>query len=82
MAKGKYKRKRIRQQRRLCSIQDSGLSTRVIHILVDSGIVTLADLDARSKEELMLIPGIGEKAMAEIRERQHPASFPQSEHTS
>lgn len=67
MAKGKYKRKRLRQQRRICSIYDSGLSTRVIHILVDCGISTLADLDVRTEEELMRIPGIGEKSMEEIR---------------
>ena len=67
MAKGKYKRKRLRQQRQRSYLKDSGLSTRVVHILNDAGINTLADLDSQTGEVLSAIPGIGEKAMQEIR---------------
>ena len=66
MAKGKYKLKRLRQQRRATLIQNSGLSERVIRILEAHGINTLYDLDMISDDVLSAMPRIGEKAMEEI----------------
>ena len=66
MAKGKYKQKRLRQQRRATPIQDSGLSERVIRILEAHGINTLYDLDVIFDDVLSAMPRIGEKAMEEI----------------
>ena len=66
MAKGKYKRKRMRKERRETLISNVGISTRVVHLLQDAGIVTLSDLDACSIEKLTAISGIGEAAIKEI----------------
>ena len=66
MAKGKYKLKRLRQQRRATLIQDSDLSERVIRILEAHGINTLYELDMISDDVLSAMPRIGEKAMEEI----------------
>ncbi len=67
MSKGKYKRKRIRRHRKETLIQNVDLPKRVIAILEEEKIVTLADLDDTSDEELMAITGIGKKAMEDIR---------------
>ncbi len=66
MARGKYKLKRLRQQRRATPIQNSGLSERVIRILDANGVKTLYDLDMISDDVLSSMPRIGEKAMEEI----------------
>ena len=66
MSRGKYKRKRLRQQRRAISIRNSGLSERIIRILEAHGIQTLYDLDLISDDVLSAMPRIGEKAMEEI----------------
>lgn len=66
MARGKYKLKRLRQQRRAVPIQNSGLSERVIRILDAHGVQTLYDLDMISDEVLRAMPRIGERAMEEI----------------
>ena len=66
MAKGKYKRKRMRKERRETLISNAGISTRVAHLLQDAGIITLSDLDTCSIEKLTAIPGIGEAAIKEI----------------
>ena len=68
MAKGKYKKKRIRKQLRECSVKDSGLSTRVVHLLENAGIKTMADLMRETDESLSSISGIGDSAMDEIRQ--------------
>lgn len=70
MARGKYKLKRLRQQRRDTSIQNSGLSERVIHILEAYGVNTLYDLDIISDDVLSAMPRIGERAMEEIHDAQ------------
>ena len=67
MSKGKYKRKQIRRHRKETLIQNVDLPKRVIAILEEEKIVTLADLDDTSDEELMAITGIGKKAMEDIR---------------
>ena len=67
MSKGKYKRKRIRRQRRETLIRDVDLPKRVITILEEAKICTLEDLDNATDEAIMGIPGIGKKAMEEIR---------------
>lgn len=66
MAKGKYKRKRMRKERRETLISNVDISTRVVHLLQDAGIMTLSDLDACTIEKLSAIPGIGEAAIKEI----------------
>lgn len=66
MAKGKYKKKRMRKERRETKICNSGISTRVAHILEGAGIITLMDLDACPIEKLASISGIGEAAMKEL----------------
>lgn len=67
MSKGKYKRKRIRRQRRETLIRDVDLPKRVITILEEAKICTLEDLDNATDEAIMGITGIGKKAMEEIR---------------
>ena len=67
MSRGKYKRKRIRRLRRETLIRDIDLPKRVITILEEEGIYTLADLDDTPDEELMEMAGIGKKAMESIR---------------
>lgn len=69
MARGKYQRRRIMRERRAIAIHDSGFSCRVIKILEANGIRTMAELDMKAEEELKNIPGIGEKAMDEIRKK-------------
>lgn len=68
MAKGKYRRKRLRRKRRETMICESGISTRVVHLLEGAGIVTLRDLDLYSMDDLAAVPGIGDAAMKEIKE--------------
>lgn len=66
MAKGKYKRKRMRKERRETLLSNVGISTRVVHLLQEAGIVTLSDLDACTIDQLTAISGIGEAAIKEI----------------
>lgn len=66
MSRGKYKRRRLRQQRHSTSIRASGLSERVVRILEAHNINTLYDLDVIPDEDLAAMPRIGEKAMSEI----------------
>lgn len=47
-------------------ISDLGVSTRVEKALNEAGITTVEDLSGKSKEELINIKGIGEKAAEEI----------------
>lgn len=77
MARGKYKLKRLRQQRRAVPIQSSGLSERVIRILEARGVKTLYDLDMISDDVLSAMPRIGKKAMEEIHAAQIHISSPQ-----
>lgn len=69
MARGKYKRRRIMKERRAIAVRDSGFSHRVIKILEEYGIQTMADLDMKAEEEIKNIPGIGKKAMDEIQKK-------------
>lgn len=66
MAKGKYARKRLNKKLRETSINDSGLSTRVVNLLGNAGIHNLASLMRESDDTLSSLPGIGEAAMEEI----------------
>lgn len=74
MAKGKYKRKRMRKERRQTLIADSGMSTRVVHLLENAGIKTMYELDLYPIEKFEEISGIGEASMKEITEHRkvHP----------
>lgn len=74
MAKGKYKRKRMRKERRQTLIADSGISTRVVHLLENAGIKTMYELDLYPIEKFEEISRIGEASMKEIKEhrKSHP----------
>lgn len=74
MAKGKYKRKRMRKERRQTLITDSGISTSVVHLLENAGIKTMYELDLYPIEKFEEISGIGEASMKEITEHRkvHP----------
>lgn len=67
MAKGKYARKRLLRELREHSLEDYGLSRRVVEILKKSNIKTAADLHLLSDDEIHNISGIGEKALDEIK---------------
>ena len=75
MAKGKYARKRLNKKLRETSINDSGLSTRVVNLLGNAGIHNLASLVRESNDTLSSLPGIGESAMEEIRRVKKTNSF-------
>lgn len=68
MAKGKYKRKRLNKIRREILIQDTSLPSKVKNILNTVNIYSLYDLDVFSDEDLVEIPGIGEKYLEKIKE--------------
>lgn len=48
------------------SIDDLGLSARIVKALKEAGINTVVDLSSKKKEELIEIKGIGEKAVNDI----------------
>ena len=68
MAKGKYKRKRLNKIRREILIQDTSLPSKVKNILNTVNIYSLYDLEVFSDEDLVEIPGIGEKYLEKIKE--------------
>lgn len=47
-------------------VEDLGISTRTVSTLQDAGIKTVAGLTRKSREALLELDGIGEKAVAEI----------------
>ncbi|WP_293172856.1 DNA-directed RNA polymerase subunit alpha [Oceanithermus sp.] len=51
------------------SLDDLGLSTRVLHNLKEEGIDSVANLTALTERELKKVPGIGERSVEEIKER-------------
>jgi len=48
------------------SVEDLGLSARVVKSLADNGIKSVSDLSGKTKEDLMEIKGVGEKAAVDI----------------
>lgn len=66
MAKGKYRRRRIRRQRRQTKICESGMSARVVHCLEHAGITTLREMDLCTVDDLTAIDGIGDADIREI----------------
>lgn len=48
------------------SIEDLGLSLRIVKALKESGIKNVSDLSGKTKEDLMELKGIGEKAAVDI----------------
>jgi small subunit ribosomal protein S2 len=48
------------------SIEDLGLSARIVKSLADNGIKSVSDLSGKTKEDLMEIKGVGEKAAVDI----------------
>ena len=51
------------------SLDDLGLSTRVLYNLREEGIDSVANLTALTERELKKVPGIGERSVEEIKER-------------
>jgi small subunit ribosomal protein S2 len=47
-------------------IEELGLSARIVKVLNDGGIKTVSDLSGKTKEDLVEIKGIGEKAATDI----------------
>ncbi len=47
-------------------IEDLGLSVRIEKALLESGLTTVDDLAGKSKEDLLTIKGVGERAVEEI----------------
>lgn len=50
------------------SLEDLGLTTRVLHNLKEEGIESVESLLALSEKELKRVPGIGDRSLQEIRE--------------
>ncbi len=50
------------------TLEDLGLSTRVLHNLREEGIDSIANLTALTERELKKVPGIGERSVVEIKE--------------
>ncbi|MBU1119705.1 30S ribosomal protein S2 [Patescibacteria group bacterium] len=48
------------------SVEDLGLSVRIVKALADSGIKNVSDLSGKTKEDLVEIKGVGEKAAVDI----------------
>jgi small subunit ribosomal protein S2 len=48
------------------SIEDLGLSLRIVKALKESGIKNVSDLSGKTKEDLMELKGVGEKAAVDI----------------
>jgi DNA-directed RNA polymerase subunit alpha len=51
------------------TLEDLGLSTRVLHNLREEGIDSVANLTALNERELKKVPGIGERSAEEIKEK-------------
>jgi len=56
----------VKRQADSKSIEDLGLSARTVKALNEGGIKTVSDLSGKTKEDLVEIKGIGEKAAADI----------------
>lgn len=56
----------VKKQADSKSIEDLGLSARTVKALNEGGIKTVSDLSGKTKEDLVEIKGIGEKAAADI----------------
>jgi DNA-directed RNA polymerase subunit beta' len=50
------------------TLEDLGVSARWAHVLADNGLTTIADVYGMTEEELIGLPGIGPKAVAEVRD--------------
>jgi DNA-directed RNA polymerase subunit beta' len=49
------------------TLSDIGVSTRWVNKFVEAGVTSLADLKGRSEDDLRSLPGIGQKAIEEVR---------------
>jgi DNA-directed RNA polymerase subunit beta' len=50
------------------TLTDIGVSTRWVNKFAEAGIETVADLRGRSEDDLLNLPGIGQKAVEELKE--------------
>jgi DNA-directed RNA polymerase subunit beta' len=51
------------------TLSELGVSTRWANKFAEAGITTVGDVLTRSREELLSVPGIGDKAVDELSER-------------
>ena len=50
------------------TLTDVGVSTRWVNKFAEAGIETIADLRGRSEDDLLNLPGVGQKAVEEVKE--------------
>jgi DNA-directed RNA polymerase alpha subunit len=50
------------------TLTDIGVSTRWVNKFAEAGIETVADLRGRSEDDLLNLPGVGQKAVEELKE--------------
>ena len=50
------------------ALSDIGVSARWVNKFEEAGIVTVADLVGKTEDELIDLPGIGQKAVEEVKE--------------
>ena len=50
------------------TLTDIGVSTRWVNKFAEAGIETVADLRGKSEDDLLGLPGVGQKAVEELKE--------------
>ena len=61
----KRRTRRSLEELRSSALADTGLCTRTLNSLEDKGIILIADLADKTRDELELIPNFGEKTIEE-----------------
>ena len=49
------------------TLADIGVSARWVNKFAEAGVTSVADLRGKSEDELLELPGIGQKAVEEVR---------------
>jgi len=49
------------------TLAEIGVSTRWVNKFVEAGVTSVADLKGKTEDELLELPGIGQKAVDEVR---------------
>lgn len=68
--KNKKSKTKSKKESKDNKLEDTELSTRTQNALIDAGVETVEDLDAKTEDELREIKGIGPKSIEEIKEIQ------------
>ena len=50
------------------TLSEIGVSTRWVNKFVEAGVTSVADLKGKSEDDLLELPGIGQKAVEEVRD--------------